>query len=98
MALTVYNGDLVAGGPFHTVGGAVSAYWAKWGVPTVIEGDLNHDCYVDYFDLDWFTDNWLLDYCECMGFCYEADLNYDGQVDFLDYAILASHWLQGIGP
>jgi hypothetical protein len=29
--LTVYNGELIAGGNFTTAGGRVSAYWARWG-------------------------------------------------------------------
>jgi hypothetical protein len=95
-ALTVYNGELIAGGDFTTAGGKASAYWARWGLPTVYEGDLNHDCYVNEYDLAWLFDYWLSDDCEYNGFCYESDLNYDRRVDFLDYAVLASNWLSGL--
>jgi hypothetical protein len=93
MTLTVYKGELIVGGAFYTVGNTVSAYLARWGLPLIYEGDLNHDCSVDYYDLRWFVEHWLEDNCECMGFCYEADLNYNGRVDFFDYAVLLSNWL-----
>jgi len=94
-ALTVYNGELVAGGIFTTAGGEVSCYWARWGVPEVYEGDLNHDCGVNELDLRLFAEQWLRDDCEYTGFCGEADSNYDREVNFLDYALSANNWLVG---
>jgi hypothetical protein len=93
-ALTIYNGELIAGGAFTIAGDNVSAYIAKWGVPEPIEGDLNHDCVVDEEDLGWLIERWLDNDCLYSGWCYEADLNYDTQVDFSDYAVLANHWLE----
>lgn len=94
-ALTVYNGDLTAGGLITTAGGYASSHWARWGVPEVYKGDLNHDCGVDYSDLGLFVARWLDGDCLQTSWCCEADLDYDGGVDFSDYAELAANWLEG---
>jgi hypothetical protein len=78
-------------------------------VPEPVEGDLNHDCFVDWYDLEWFFGQWLSEDCLYTGWCYEADLNYglaenwqppcvgdlnrDGEVDMNDLVILAHFWL-----
>jgi hypothetical protein len=90
--LTVYNGELIAGGYFTTAGGGVSAYWARCGLPEIYTGDLNHDCIVDWFDVDWFTERWLDQDCQYSGWCYEADLDRSGATDFYDYDILVQRW------
>jgi hypothetical protein len=94
-ALKAYKGELIAGGNFTIAGDYVSAFWARWGVPEVHIGDLNHDCVVDWPDLDLFTERWLDEDCLYNGWCYETDLNYDFTVDFKDFAALASNWLIG---
>ena len=94
-ALNVFNGELIAGGYFETAGNYNSLYWGRWGVPDIIEGDLNHDCAVDWFDAGRFVERWLDDDCLHNGWCYEADLNYDTRVNFLDYSKLAASWLEG---
>jgi hypothetical protein len=73
------------------------ARWVDWTVPNhnPIHGDLNHDCWVGYFDLGLFVERWLDEDCSYNEWCYEADLNYDGVVDFSDYAELAAKWLEG---
>ena len=38
LTLSVYNGQIIAGGQFTAAGENVSYYWARWGVPTPIEG------------------------------------------------------------
>jgi hypothetical protein len=91
-ALTSYKGDLIAGGWFSVMGGLPSVYWAKWGVPDPIEGDINHDCAVDLYDLQLLVERWLNDDCLQSGWCYEADLNYDSAVDFSDFADFAAAW------
>jgi hypothetical protein len=73
-----------------------SSYWARWGLPQVIAGDLNHNCVVDWFDVGWLAENWLDQECMYNGWCYEADLNYDFTVDFEDFAKLADNWLEGL--
>jgi hypothetical protein len=92
-ALTTYNGELIAGGIFRFAGGVPSNYWARWGVPEPIKGDLNHDCFVGWNDLYWLVERWLDDDCLYTGWCYEADLNYDFMVDFEDFSKLADNWL-----
>ncbi|MHC4282506.1 MAG: hypothetical protein ACYSWZ_05995, partial [Planctomycetota bacterium] len=94
-ALKAYKGELIAGGNFTIAGDYVSAFWARWGVPEVHIGDLNHDCVVDWPDLDLFTEWWLDEDCLYNGWCYESDLNYDFTVDFKDFAALAGNWLIG---
>jgi hypothetical protein len=91
-AITAYKGELVAGGAFTSAGGNAAMYWARWGVPEPIDGDLNHDCHVDLYDLKLLVERWLNDDCIYNGSCYEADLNYDFKVDFTDFARLAENW------
>jgi hypothetical protein len=93
VALTSYKGELIAGGWSEYAGGIPSVYWARWGVPEPIEGDLNHDCALDLFDLQLLVERWLNDDCLQSGWCYEADLNYDSAVDFSDFADFAAAWL-----
>ena len=94
--LTVYNGKLFAGGYFNAAGEEPAAYIASWSPSTVIKGDLNHDCVIDFYDVCLFAQQWLNGDCEYTGFCGEADLNYSREVDFADYAAFARHWLEGI--
>jgi hypothetical protein len=53
-ALTVYNGELIAGGGFTTAGGQVSAYFARW-VCTVCPADQNCDGQIDLRDINPFV-------------------------------------------
>jgi len=80
---------------FYTVSNVTlvdSSYWARWGLPQVIAGDLNHNGVVDWFDVGWLAENWLDEDCMYNGWCYEADLNYDFAVDFADFAKLGANW------
>jgi hypothetical protein len=86
-ALTVYSGQLVAGGCFTTAGGLVSAYWARWG----LTGDINGDGVVNLADLlilaaafgsEPGDTNWNP----------ACDFNGDGQVDVSDLLMLAENW------
>jgi hypothetical protein len=53
LALTVYNGEVIAGGGFTTASGEVSAFWARWG-PACSKGNLNCDCAFSGADIDPF--------------------------------------------
>jgi hypothetical protein len=79
-ALTVYNGELIAGGNFTTAGGNVSAYWARWG-PACPRGDMNCDQIIDLTDVPLFADALLaapgLATCEA----YTANVNGDVDAD-----------------
>lgn len=57
LALTVYYGDLIAGGRFDTAGEEISAYWGIWG--TQQPGDMNCDGIVNLFDLAILQAYWL---------------------------------------
>jgi hypothetical protein len=84
---------------FYTVSNVTvvdSSYWARWGLPQVIAGDLNHNGVVDWFDVGWLAENWLDQECMYNGWCYEADLNYDFIVDFKDFSKLGANWLEGL--
>ena len=91
LGLTVYNGELIAGGSFTTAGGQVSAYWARWG-PDVPLGDLDGDCTVGRTDLDILLDTWgLCADCKLPGDC-PADLDGDCTVGVVDLLILLGNW------
>ena len=90
-AVTVYDGELIAGGWFTTADGQVSAYWARWG-PDVPLGDLDGDCTVGRTDLDILLATWgpCAD-CKLPGDC-PADLDGDCTVGVVDLLILLGNW------
>ncbi|MBN1392717.1 MAG: hypothetical protein JW947_07935, partial [Sedimentisphaerales bacterium] len=52
------------------------------------------DCYVDFYDLYTFADNWLRQDCTSPGNCDGADFDpIDGAVDFYDFSDFAGQWL-----
>lgn len=61
-----------------------------------VQGDLNGDCKVDFFDFAAFANQWLRTDCGSENnFCDGADFEpHNGNVDFLDAAILADNWLE----
>jgi endo-1,4-beta-xylanase len=63
-------------------------------------GDLNGDCYVDYYDLKIIADNWLYDDCSDLNeWCDWADWpSMNGSVDFTDLAKFAPDWMQCNNP
>ena len=87
IALTVYNGELIAGGYFTTAGGQVSAYWARWGCPHR-HGDLNCDGTVDFGDINPFVlalsnpSAYAQTFPDCD--ILVGDMNCDGSADFGD--------------
>ena len=87
-ALTVYNGELIAGGGFTTAGGQVSARWARWGADVPL-GDLDGDCSVGASDLLLLLANWgpCGDCDDC-----PADLDNNCTVGAADLLILLAIW------
>jgi len=88
-ALTVFNGELIAGGAFSAAGGQASGYWARWGVAgDYLAGDLDCDGDVD-------GDDWSL-FAPCLAGpqeyytpgCLRADLDGDGDSDLADFAAM----------
>jgi hypothetical protein len=51
--------------------------------------DINNDGTVNYFDLSYLTDAWLVIENEQL-----TDFNRDGIVNFADFALLADEWLK----
>ncbi|OHB58071.1 MAG: hypothetical protein A2Y12_07270 [Planctomycetes bacterium GWF2_42_9] len=91
-ALAVYKGELIVGSTSSNSTLLPSVGWLRLGPMKNLEGDLNHDCGVDEYDLWQFSDEWLNDGCQNYGNCNEADLNYDNLVDFTDFSRLAPSW------
>ena len=61
-----------------------------------VDGDFNHDRYVNIPDLALFCAHWLEMGCSDPNWCEGTDLNHSSSVDFADFAVLAEHW--GWGP
>ena len=56
-------------------------------------GDMDGDCWVDWYDYGLFTLNWgATDCCE-PDWC-GSDLDYSGEVNFVDLEILTYEWLR----
>lgn len=53
-----------------------------------VQGDVNNDCMVDFYDIQQLAVSWL----NSSG---QADLNNDGRVNFKDFALIAGNWLYG---
>jgi len=92
-ALTVWNGDLIAGGTFATVGGQTVNHIARWDLcPPTPEcpADLTGDDTVNVSD--------LLALLGCWGpvipggSCEDADFTCSGSVNVSDLLQLLSHW------
>ncbi|MHC4061038.1 MAG: hypothetical protein ACYSUC_08455 [Planctomycetota bacterium] len=60
---------------------------------TPIRGDLDANCWIDFFDLGIFVGQWLDPPGSCSGLTC-ADLDGVDGVDMFDYAILAFDWLE----
>ncbi len=60
-------------------------------------GDINHDCYVNWQDLETFSDKWLAS-CAGTNWCNGVDLNEDSIVDLEDFVIFAGYWLDCTDP
>ncbi|HNQ23299.1 MAG TPA: hypothetical protein PKK06_09420 [Phycisphaerae bacterium] len=87
LALTVYNGELIAGGYFTRAGEHVSWHWARWGCAG--DCDLNGDEDVDEDDFLLFVGA----FGTCTGqpgFLLAADFDGDGCITLFDYG----RWLQ----
>ena len=88
-ALTVYNGQLIAGGRFYTAGGQVSFNWARWTGCPLPAADFNSDGHVDEKDSHIFAT------CatgpgvphDGSETCQQADLDHDNDVDQSDFGM-----------
>lgn len=64
----------------------------KPGCPYVLEGDIDDNCKVDFFDLDLLAGEWL-NVCDSSTWCNNCDINQSYMVDFADFATIAENWL-----
>ena len=55
--------------------------------------DLVKSGYVDWKDLDAFTDEWLNDCNSANNWCDGADFDQSGDVNFVDFGLFAQRWL-----
>jgi len=64
----------------------------KPGCPYALEGDIDDNCKVDFFDLDLLASEWLNN-CDSSTWCNNCDINQSSMVDFADFATMAANWL-----
>ncbi len=67
---------------------------AVWTLGYGLSGDLDHNCFVNWADLQLLAAQWLKTACNASNnWCLGSDFNHSGQSDFLDFAKLAVQWL-----
>lgn len=81
-ALAEYQGDLIIGGGFLTVGGEMSLYFARWG--PACRGDMNCDNTVNTVDVPYFIEALLATGILAGCDVNRADMNQDGSIDGRD--------------
>jgi hypothetical protein len=91
-ALTVYDGELIAGGYFTIAGNSFSAHWARWGI-THPEGDFSDNGRVDLQDFAILVSYWNQNFCGQPDWCHGADMDKNQIVDEQDLADFALDWL-----
>jgi hypothetical protein len=60
-----------------------------------VDGDFNHDRYIDTIDLSTFVSHWLESGCSDPNWCANTDFDHSGTVNFVDFAKFAEKWLWG---
>jgi subtilisin family serine protease len=67
---------------------------AVWTLGYGLDGDIDHNCFVNSYDLQLFTEQWLISGCNSSNdWCYGGDIDHSGESDFSDLAKLAINWL-----
>ncbi|MFA6174971.1 MAG: dockerin type I domain-containing protein [Phycisphaerae bacterium] len=64
--------------------------------PSVIAGNLNQDCIVNFLDMAILAQYWLRQPCTAETGCSQADFDANGIVDFADLNVLVQNWLLGL--
>jgi hypothetical protein len=86
-ALTVYNGELIAGGWFTTAGGNASDFWARWFcAEPARDADFDGDQDVDGDDFAHFVQCFTGPGGQLAPDCDPGDFDGDGDVDLADTA------------
>jgi hypothetical protein len=95
----VYLGDATTGAELVEPNGS-PAYGSalvtfNWLRPClyILQGDLNADCVVDFYDYAILANQWLDSTCSAPFWCDEADINKAGSVDLLDMELQMNNWL-----
>jgi len=60
--------------------------------PYILEGDINYDCVVDFYDYALLADEWH-NTCSAPYWCDESDIDQSTTVDFTDLDLLIQNWL-----
>jgi hypothetical protein len=58
-------------------------------------GDMDYDCDVDFFDVEFLASRWLNYECSQSKWCDGADKNRNNEVELGDFSIVARRWLAG---
>jgi len=61
-----------------------------------LEGDINRDSKVDFYDFAFLAEQWTQTQCSEPNWCSETDLDYSGDVGFTDLMTIAQNWLKVI--
>jgi hypothetical protein len=60
--------------------------------PYILQGDINGDCIVDFYDYALLADEWL-NTCSSPYWCDDGDIDHSTAVDLLDLELLSQNWL-----
>jgi hypothetical protein len=58
---------------------------------SILPGDVNYDCFVDFKDIGVLAQNWLALGCISPSWCNGTDTNRSRNVDFRDFAAFAQN-------
>jgi len=81
------NGNRVNMGAYGGRAQASKSYFGSPVCTTIVAGDINGDCTVDFKDFTIMLSHWLEEKVA-------GDINGDCTVNFVDFAIMVSHWLE----
>jgi hypothetical protein len=84
--------ELVDSGDNPIYGSALVTFRWLRPCPYILEGDINYDCVVDFYDYTLLADQWHGS-CSYPYWCDEADIDQSTAVDLMDLYLLAQNWL-----
>jgi hypothetical protein len=94
----VYLGDAATGAELVDSNGnplygsaLVTFRWLR-PCPYILQGDINYDCIVDFYDYALLADEWH-NSCSSPYWGDESDINHSTMVDLTDLGLLTQNWL-----
>ena len=60
--------------------------------PYILQGDINYDCIVDFYDYALLANEWF-NSCSGPYWCDEGDIDQNESVDLIDLGLLTQNWL-----